>query len=520
MLSIVILLPFLLSAANPWSQRMIESHGLGDFYCNRSHMDSLKSAGWDYVSGLVANSVLKAWEQYPEKTEYYNAVKAFADRNTSNDGNIILNASGGSALGQNNLDDLAAGKVFFALYREELKKGNVAESDRFKNAATLIRNKLKYQHDRIAEGLPGAGGFYHKSAYPSQMWLDGLYMGPAVYAQWQDVFGKESDADNQESWSDIANQFKIIDKYTYNPDEQLYYHAWSAIPGDENSFWANQTGSYIGCSKEFWGRGMGWYFAALADVLEVMPKDHKDYSSLLAIYNKVAAGLKRWQDNESGVWYQLLQYDGTKTGDGKGDLVNGYYYNIGTTANYLESSCSCMFTYAFLKGVRLGLIDKETYLPVAIKAFDGIKKNFIVESSNGIDIVKSCASAGLGPASNPSRTGSSNYYLCGKDVGIATNEGKAIGTFIMASLEYERQVADTSITDACIGKYASDSICCFSVPSDGIYMIRLQYEGETAATFKQSCKAGINTLKVRSYGKKGDIEIFSGKGTLVSRLTI
>ncbi len=54
-----------------WSQQMVESHGLKDFYTNRVLHEKLSTTGWDYVTGLIAISVLKAWEQYPDKTEYY-----------------------------------------------------------------------------------------------------------------------------------------------------------------------------------------------------------------------------------------------------------------------------------------------------------------------------------------------------------------------------------------------------------------------------------------------------------------
>jgi len=423
-----------------WSQKMVESHGLIDFYCNRNHQPELASAGWDYVSGLVANSVLKAWVMYPEKTEYYDAVKAFADNSLNEDGSMILNRRGESALQPSNIDDLAAGKIYFALYEEEMKKGNAKDAERYKAAATLIRNTLKYNHSRIAEGLPGVGGFFHKAIYPNQMWLDGLYMGPAVYAQWQDAFGKEDAADNTESWNDIAFQFKTLHKYTYDAEKQLNYHAWSADPADANSFWANQGEPFLGCSKEFWGRGMGWYIAALVDVLEFMPKDHADYAAVADIFNQVAAGLHRWQDKESGVWYQLLQYDATMTADGKGDTIGENTYNVGTASNYLEASCSSIFTYAYLKGIRLGLLDKATYMPMAEKAYQGLLKTFIRENEGRTDIIQTCASAGLGPARDQSRTGTINYYLCGKDITIVQNEGKAIGTFIMASLEYENYV--------------------------------------------------------------------------------
>ena len=185
---------------------------------------------------------------------------------------------------------------------------------------------------------------------------------------------------------------------------------------------------------------MGWYFAALVDVLEYMPEEHPDYQALTAILQQVAAGLKRWQDPASGVWYQLLQYDASVTGDGKGDTIYNMVYNVGTASNYLEASASSIFTYAYLKGIRLGLLDANVYMPVAEKAYQGLLKTFIREREDGgVDIVQTCASAGLGPAKDPSRTGTVNYYLCGKDVLVVENEGKAIGSFIMASVEYEQR---------------------------------------------------------------------------------
>ncbi|WP_207492313.1 glycoside hydrolase family 88/105 protein [Aridibaculum aurantiacum] len=424
-----------------WSQQMVESHGLKDFYTNKVHHEQLATTGWDYVTGLIAFSVLKAWEQYPDKMEYYNAVKAFADKSTSQDGSQIVHSGGKSALGPSNIDDLAAGRIFLTLYTEELKKGNTKDAERYKNALTLIRNKLKHDHARIKEGLPGAGGFWHKAQYPNQMWLDGLYMGAPVYALWQTAFGAGNNAEHQQSWTDIAHQFKILHKHTYDAAKQLNYHAWSATPNDPNSFWANKNEPFTGASKEFWGRGMGWYFAALVDVLELMPKDHPDYAAIHKIFNEVAAGLKRWQDKQSGVWYQLLQYDSTMRGDGTGDVVNGKTYNACTMANYLEASCSSIFTYAYLKGMRLGLLDKRTYRQTAEKAYEGLLKNFARKEGSSVDIIQVCASAGLGPASNPARTGTVNYYLCGPDVTVVKNEGKAIGTFILASVEYERYLS-------------------------------------------------------------------------------
>ncbi len=407
--------------------RWIINSRMGDFRSKSSTEGfltptSTRTASWDYVSGLVAKAILKAYEQY--KTEswsayYFTGIQDFADNTTMN-------------LGASNIDDLNAGKIFFELYRGAMEKGQTSKAQTYKTNVTTCRNTLKYNHTRIASPLPGAGGFWHKLVYTNQMWLDGLYMGPALYAEWQGNFGAElGETDNYNSWSDIALQFDTIFKYTWDADKKLNYHAWSAEPKNTaSSYWADAV---TGHSQEFWGRGMGWFFAALVDVLEYMPETHPARARLVNYANKVADGLKARQDETTGCWYQLLQYDNTK----KGTSCSLY--------NYLESSASSMFTYSYLKGIRLGIFDKTTYQAMAEKAYKGLVENFVVIESNGkIKLIQSCESAGL----SSTRKGDANYYLCGSDVGINNNtEGKVLGPFIMASLEYEKAklTADTKI---------------------------------------------------------------------------
>ncbi len=391
-----------------YSRRMVESQG--------KQWSADKS--WDYVSGLVAKSLLKCTTQYPEDAwslAAYDWCKFYADKALNEDGTF-------KAFKKGNIDNIASGKVFFELYYRELGRGTKAgkaEAAKYKAAMDFLYNYMRNEYSRIQMG-DAKGCFFHKDIYPNQMWLDGLYMGAAFYAEWQAAFAPE----DNEAWSDIANQFITVHRHTYDPVKKLNYHAWSADPTDANSFWANQTEPFLGCSKEFWGRGMGWFFAALVDVLEVMPKTHTDYAKLQTILQQVAEGLKEWQDKDSGVWYQLLQYDDTFVGTcGK--------------PNYLEASASSMFTYSYLKALRLGLID-ESYRAVAEKAYNGLITTFVTENSNGsINLNYSCRSAGLGPSKDRSRDGSASYYLCGGDVYIVSNEGKSIGPFIMASLEWE-----------------------------------------------------------------------------------
>ena len=395
-----------------YSASMIRSHG--------EEWSAGKS--WDYVSGLVAKTILMYCRQYPDDelaAEAYGWCKTYADNSIDPSGNFY-NFKKGS------LDNIASGKVLFDLYARESAVAP-ASGDRYRQAADYLYRYLRNDYTRISLD-EGKDCFIHKNSYPYQMWLDGLYMGAAFYAEYLSVFAP----DDVEGWADIALQFATIHSHTYDASKSLCYHGWSARPSDSNSFWANRSEPFKGCSREFWGRGMGWYAAALVDVLELMPRSHADYGELAAIFAQVADGIARWQDDASGVWYQLLQYDSS-------------FVSAKGRRNYLEASASSMFTYALLKGIRLGLLDDAEWGPLAMKAYEGLLDTFITEESGGrVDIHNICRSAGLGPAYNLERNGTADYYLDGSDVNIVSNEGKGIGSFIMASLEYERYLAGES----------------------------------------------------------------------------
>ena len=400
-----------------YSASMVKSHG----------KEWSADKAWDYVSGLVAKTILMYCNQYPDdelSSQAYGWCKVYADNAIGSDGNFY-NFKKGS------LDNIASGKVLFDLYARE-SAVDPSAAERYRVAADYLYNYLRYEYKRIKLD-EGKDGFIHKDSYPDQMWLDGLYMGAAFYAEYLATFAP----DDYEAWSDIALQFTTIHTHTYDAEKSLNYHGWSAKPSDANSFWANADGPFKGCSKEFWGRGMGWYAAALVDVLDFMPREHPDYEAIAEIFGQVVEGICRWQDSQSGVWYQLLQYDDS-------------FVSAKGRRNYLEASASCMFTYALLKGMRLGLLDSAKFSPVAKKAYDGLLATFITENASGVDIHNICRSAGLGPSNKRERNGTADYYLDGSYVNIVSNEGKGIGSFIMASLEYEKYAASavhTTIAD-------------------------------------------------------------------------
>ena len=393
--SILAISPVFSQNTLPYSQRMANSQ--------MSRSGSLRS--WDYPDGLFAESILKVYNYY-QIDKYLTYVSNYA--------NATINASSGVISGYRmsdyKLDDVNPGKFLI-----ELQK--ISGKSQYETAMNTLRVQLENQ-PRTNNSKDG--GFWHKKVYPHQMWLDGLYMGARFYAEYEKRYN------NGAAYDDVVNQFTLIHSKTYDLDFQLNYHGWSAMPTDASSFWANQTEPFLGCSKEFWARGLGWYTAALIDVIETLPESYGRRAELVTILQEVAAGIKRWQDPSSGCWFQLLRYDGT-------------YKSAKGHSNYIEASASSMYTYALLKAIRLGVIDAGEYKSMAIKAYNGLLTNFITEDGSGnLSINRICRSAGLGPSSNRSRDGSADYYLDGSDAGsIVSNDLKGVGPFIMASLEYE-----------------------------------------------------------------------------------
>lgn len=400
---IIFLFQTVVFATDPYSKRMVDAQ------ISRSGTITT----WDYPNGLFVESVLKYYNKYGGSSYYTYAL---------NHAKAVVSSSGKIASGYSftayTLDNINPGQFLMQIY-------NTEKSSMYKIALDTLRKQLT-KHPRTNNSA--SGGFWHKGSYPHQMWLDGLYMGTRFYANYEKTFN------NGAAYDDIVNQFVLIHSKTYDPTYQLNYHGWSALPTDANSFWANQSAPFLGCSKEFWGRGMGWYAAALVDVLEILPADYSRRQELINILNQVVAGIKRWQDPVTGCWFQLLRYDGTLTSNG--------------TANYIEASASCMFTYALLKAVRLGLISKPDYLPAATKAYQGIISNFVTADAGGaLSLNQICKSAGLGPSTNPTRDGTINYYLNGSDAGVqVSNDLKGVGPFVLASVEYE--IAQETSTDA------------------------------------------------------------------------
>lgn len=391
---------------------------------------------FDYVAGLVGKASLEAadfYENFDWSKPWFYAAQGYATDTPYDNKKMTL-------------DNMNAAKMYFPILAGKLKSdaatkvANTAISDviahmKTYNSTYVIGSGKSALNSSNANDAQKAmfGGWFHKSTdYTDQMWCDGQYMGPALLAQIINHTGYTKNISDND-WAIIAKQFSITWAQLYDNNKGLLYHGFTANPGDNaSSSWAGISKDKVYHSASFWGRANAWYFLALVDILEVMPTNNTYYSTFKGYLTDLAAGIKKFQDETTGCWYQVM------------DKVPA-----SLTGNYLEASCSSIFTAGYLKAIRLGLLDKATYDPIAKKAYEGLVNQFMIydnKDNSTIQLVHSCTSAGLGGSNN--RAGDDNYYLTGKDASVVTSsdpastyyytEGKVLGGFIMAATEYER----------------------------------------------------------------------------------
>jgi unsaturated rhamnogalacturonyl hydrolase len=149
---------------------------------------------------------------------------------------------------------------------------------------------------------------------------------------------------------------------------------------------------------------MGWYVMAIVDTLDLLPASSIHCETLVKILNRLAAALLRFQDPDSGLWYQVV------------DLAD-------RAGNYRESSASAMLAYL-----------APEFGSAAQRAYRGLLENMIrMDADGSLTLDGTCSVAGLG--GSPYRDGSFEYYV---NEPIAVNDFKGVGPFILAALEMDK----------------------------------------------------------------------------------
>lgn len=168
-------------------------------------------------------------------------------------------------------------------------------------------------------------------------WVDALYMVMPVMVKMYDI------TQNPLYLEKLYQYLATTDSIMYDTEAGLYYRDAKYL------YPVHQT---INGKKDFWARGNGWAFAALAKVLKQLPTNDKYRPEYIARYQAMAEALATCQQPE-GYWTRSLIDPDQAPG--------------------AETSGTALFTYSYLWGINNGLLDANTYLPIAEKSWKYLK---------------------------------------------------------------------------------------------------------------------------------------------------
>lgn len=226
-----------------------------------------------------------------------------------------------SFLNPHALDD--AGALCMSFLKAKKAGVKVDYSQMTDICGTFVTEKeYRLKDGTLARGGPGPDGKPKMRPLPNTLWLDDMFMGVPTIA----LLGKYDDA---------ARQVLQFSKRMYNRQLGIYMHGYVEGMRDHPEL--------------HWARANGWALMAMVEVLEVLPKTHKDYSAVLAQFRAHANGLAKYQ-HKDGLWHQLID----------------------RPDSYLETSASAIYAYAIARGVNRGYLDKEMFGPVANLAWNAV----------------------------------------------------------------------------------------------------------------------------------------------------
>lgn len=328
--------------------------------------ESLK--GWGYAKSLYLYGVYLVYLRTKDP-RYLDHIKSWIDLHIDDQGTINrpINA----------LDYILPGNLLLILYKE-------TKQEKYKLAAANIRTVFN-SYPRTRDG-----GFWHANTQSRQwqLWADGVFMSLPFLVRYGEMFGDSVYANDE-----ATKQMLIYYRHLNDPATGLLWHAYDESGAQP---WADPTTHQ---SHFHWGRAFGWYAMTLIELLEVMPKNQPQRQELIRIIQQLAAAFEKYQDAQTGLWYQVVDKGGVE-------------------GNWHETSSSSMYSYMMWMGVKRGYLPKR-YEAVALKGYRGVLTKISMGSdglTNLIDI------------SEGTNVGDLAYYLARKR---NSNDFHGLGAFLI-----------------------------------------------------------------------------------------
>ncbi|MFT3981949.1 MAG: glycoside hydrolase family 88 protein [Ferruginibacter sp.] len=228
-----------------------------------------------------------------------------------------------SGIGTRNADNHCAGQTYYDLFALRGKKDG------------YMLDSIKASIDKM-RATPKIDDW---------SWIDALQMAMPVFVR----LGVQ--------YNDTGYFNRMYSMYAFTK----YNHGGKGLYNPADKLWWRDK-DFVAPYKEpngedcYWSRGNGWVVAALVRTLDMLPANDPHYNEYLQDYKNMCAALLPLQRTD-GLWNVSL-HDSTHFG-GK------------------ELTGTALFVYGFAYGINKGLLDRQTYLPVIVKAWNAMIKDCV-----------------------------------------------------------------------------------------------------------------------------------------------
>lgn len=285
----------------------------------------------DFQEREFGGQIETDWKVGTYYTGLYAAYQATEDPSFRDKAKAWCEAAGWTLSDQHFFaDDICAAQTFLDVFIDERDPQMIADTAK---ALEAYFSKKTIAHHELGHALwrGEPRPFIGRNVW---WWCDALYMAPPVLARMYSATGDTRYLDLLHNfyWDTVA--------YLYSEENGLFFR-------DETYFDKKTPDG----KPVFWSRGNGWVYAGLIRTLDHLPADDPRRPDYIDLYLQMTRSLVALQQ-EDGMWRSSLNEPSWKP--------------------MKESSGTSFFTYGLLAGINRGYLEPQAYLPVALKAWEGL----------------------------------------------------------------------------------------------------------------------------------------------------
>ncbi len=227
-------------------------------------------------------------------------------------------------------DDICTAQTFLDIYLKDKKSHMIADISRaledYFGKQNLNRNEMGW--------VPWKGQEASFTGRHLWWWCDSLYMAPPVLSRMYAATGDQ-------------NYLELLHGLYWDTVDFLYNEKEGLFSRDQTYFGKKTPNG----KPVFWSRGNGWVYAGLIRTMDYIPDDDPQKRKYLDLFSKMTDTIVKYQQ-EDGLWRSSINDPDWKP--------------------MKETSGTSFYCFGLLGGINRGYLDKKTYLPVALKAWQGL----------------------------------------------------------------------------------------------------------------------------------------------------